>query len=55
GYPSPHQNLAEVSVVLADAIKPLVSMLQPDSPGSHHESALLALLSLAVKDEKYAF
>ncbi|GLU10684.1 hypothetical protein SLE2022_274700 [Rubroshorea leprosula] len=38
--------------LLSDAIKPLVSMLQADSPPSHHESALLALHNLAVKDEK---
>ncbi|KAK8507812.1 hypothetical protein V6N13_140555 [Hibiscus sabdariffa] len=38
--------------LLADAVVPLVSMLRVDSPESHHESALLALLNLAVKDEK---
>ncbi|XP_022727764.1 U-box domain-containing protein 4-like [Durio zibethinus] len=38
--------------LLADAVIPLVSMLRVDSPESHHESALLALLNLAVKDEK---
>ncbi|KAE8708055.1 hypothetical protein F3Y22_tig00110356pilonHSYRG00039 [Hibiscus syriacus] len=30
------------------------SMLRADSPESHHESALLALLNLAVKDEDFA-
>lgn len=35
--------------LLADAIKPLVSMLRDES---HQESALLALLNIAVKDEK---
>ncbi|CAN8269717.1 unnamed protein product [Cochlearia groenlandica] len=34
------------------AVEPLVSMLRSDSPESHHEAALLALLNLAVKDEK---
>ncbi|PPS17923.1 hypothetical protein GOBAR_AA02656 [Gossypium barbadense] len=38
--------------LLAAAVIPLVSMLRVDSPQSHHESALLALLNLAVKDEK---
>ncbi|KAE8713372.1 protease Do-like 7-like [Hibiscus syriacus] len=38
--------------VLADAVIPLVSMIRVDSPESHHESVLLALLNLAVKDEK---
>ncbi|KAK8541735.1 hypothetical protein V6N13_137671 [Hibiscus sabdariffa] len=38
--------------LLSDAVIPLVSMLRVDSPESHHESALLALLNLAVKDEK---
>ncbi|EOY03979.1 hypothetical protein QUC31_017480 [Theobroma cacao] len=38
--------------LLADAVIPLVSMLRVDSPESYHESALLALLNLAVKDEK---
>ncbi|KAH7556955.1 hypothetical protein JRO89_XS11G0017200 [Xanthoceras sorbifolium] len=38
---------------LSAAVLPLVRMLRPDSPESHHESALLALLNLAVKDEKY--
>ncbi|XWS75559.1 hypothetical protein CRYUN_Cryun01aG0100800 [Craigia yunnanensis] len=38
--------------LLADAVIPLVSMLRVDSHESHHESALLALLNLAVKDEK---
>lgn len=37
---------------LSQAVGPLVSMLRVDSPESH-ESALLALLNLAVKDEKY--
>ncbi|MED6121525.1 hypothetical protein PIB30_030952 [Stylosanthes scabra] len=36
---------------LAEAVGPLVSMLRVDSPESH-EPALLALLNLAVKDEK---
>ncbi|KAL2333241.1 hypothetical protein Fmac_014454 [Flemingia macrophylla] len=36
---------------LAEAVPPLVSMLRLDSPDSH-EPALLALLNLAVKDEK---
>lgn len=36
---------------LAQAVQPLVLMLR--SPDSDHESALLALLNLAVKDEKY--
>ncbi|XP_047153507.1 U-box domain-containing protein 4-like [Vigna umbellata] len=36
---------------LSQAVGPLVSMLRVDSPESH-ESALLALLNLAVKDEK---
>ncbi|KAJ0237167.1 Uncharacterized protein HA466_0250720 [Hirschfeldia incana] len=34
------------------AVEPLVSMLRFESPESHHEAALLALLNLAVKDEK---
>ncbi|KAE8673155.1 protease Do-like 7-like [Hibiscus syriacus] len=38
--------------LLADAVIPLVSMLRAESPESQHESALLALLNLAVKDEK---
>ncbi|XVF81869.1 hypothetical protein PTKIN_Ptkin15bG0190300 [Pterospermum kingtungense] len=38
--------------LLADSVIPLVSMLGVGSPESHHESALLALLNLAVKDEK---
>ncbi|KAE8679742.1 protease Do-like 7-like [Hibiscus syriacus] len=38
--------------LLSVAVIPLVSMLRVDSPESHHESALLALLNLAVKDEK---
>lgn len=38
--------------LLAEAVIPLVSMLRVDSPQSHHESALLALLNLAVKDER---
>lgn len=37
---------------LASAVKPLVQMLFDHSPDSHRESALLALLNLAVKDEK---
>ena len=37
---------------LSEAVGPLVSMLRVDSPESH-EPALLALLNLAVKDEKY--
>lgn len=37
---------------LSQAVGPLVSMLRVDSPESH-EPALLALLNLAVKDEKY--
>ncbi|XP_031255911.1 U-box domain-containing protein 4 [Pistacia vera] len=37
---------------LAAAVKPLVQMLCDHSSESHHESALLALLNLAVKDEK---
>ena len=41
---------------LSEAVKPLVSMLRVrvDSPESQpqHEAALLALLNLAVKDEK---
>ncbi|XP_044469042.1 U-box domain-containing protein 4-like [Mangifera indica] len=37
---------------LAAAVNPLVQMLRDHSPESHHESALLALLNLAVKDEK---
>lgn len=37
----------------SQAVEPLVSMLRFDSPESHHEAALLALLNLAVKDEKY--
>ncbi|XP_010463794.1 PREDICTED: U-box domain-containing protein 7-like [Camelina sativa] len=36
----------------SQAVEPLVSMLRFDSPESHHEAALLALLNLAVKDEK---
>ncbi|GAU12773.1 hypothetical protein TSUD_122660 [Trifolium subterraneum] len=36
---------------LSEAVGPLVSMLRVDSPESH-EPALLALLNLAVKDEK---
>lgn len=36
---------------LAQAVQPLVLMLR--APDSDHESALLALLNLAVKDEKY--
>ncbi|KAF8089872.1 hypothetical protein N665_0495s0020 [Sinapis alba] len=36
----------------SQAVEPLVSMLRLDSPESHHEAALLALLNLAVKDEK---
>ncbi|KAG7986116.1 hypothetical protein I3843_03G064700 [Carya illinoinensis] len=36
---------------LSQAVKPLVSMLRADYPG-FHEPALLALLNLAVKDEK---
>ncbi|KAK9989750.1 hypothetical protein SO802_029989 [Lithocarpus litseifolius] len=36
---------------LSEAVKPLVSMLRVDSP-ELHEAALLALLNLAVKDEK---
>lgn len=39
---------------LAQAVNPLVSMLRVlDSPECH-EAALLALLNLAVQDEKYA-
>ena len=40
---------------LAEAVKPLVSMLRVGSSESQsqHEAALLALLNLAVKDEKY--
>lgn len=38
---------------LRQAVAPLVSMLRVDSPESH-EPALLALLNLAVQDEKYA-
>lgn len=38
----------------SQAVEPLVSMLRLlDSPESHHEAALLALLNLAVKYEKY--
>ena len=37
---------------LSEAVGPLVSMLRVDSPESN-EAALLALLNLAVKDEKY--
>ena len=37
----------------SQAVEPLVSMLRFESPESHHEAALLALLNLAVKDEKY--
>jgi len=37
---------------LQPAITPLVSMLRVDWPESH-EPALLALLNLAVQDEKY--
>lgn len=37
---------------LSEAVGPLVSMLRVDSPESH-EPALLALLNLAVKDEKW--
>ncbi|CAH8386206.1 unnamed protein product [Eruca vesicaria subsp. sativa] len=36
----------------SQAVEPLVSMLRFESPESHHEAALLALLNLAVKDEK---
>lgn len=36
----------------SQAVEPLVSMLRFDSPDSHLEAALLALLNLAVKDEK---
>ncbi|CAN7107930.1 unnamed protein product [Brassica rapa subsp. narinosa] len=36
----------------SQAVEPLVSMLKFESPESHHEAALLALLNLAVKDEK---
>jgi vacuolar protein 8 len=39
---------------LADAVKPLVCMLRVgDDDSVEKESALLALLNLAVKDEKY--
>ncbi|XP_010558679.1 PREDICTED: U-box domain-containing protein 3-like isoform X2 [Tarenaya hassleriana] len=37
---------------LSQAVESLVSMLRADSPESHHEAALLALLNLAVKDER---
>ncbi|XP_010549756.1 PREDICTED: U-box domain-containing protein 17-like [Tarenaya hassleriana] len=37
---------------LSQAVEPLVSMLRVDSLESHHEAALLALLNLAVKDER---
>lgn len=37
---------------LRQAVTPLVSMLRVDSP-EFHEPALLALLNLAVQDEKY--
>ncbi|KAK4849048.1 hypothetical protein QYF36_020226 [Acer negundo] len=37
---------------LSAAVQPLVRMLRPESSEAHHESALLALLNLAVKDEK---
>ncbi|CAF1940723.1 hypothetical protein HID58_069032 [Brassica napus] len=36
----------------SQAVEPLVSMLRFESPESHHEAAVLALLNLAVKDEK---
>ncbi|CAN8260561.1 unnamed protein product [Cochlearia groenlandica] len=36
----------------SQTVEPLVSMLRFESPESHHEAALLALLNLAVKDEK---
>lgn len=39
---------------LQQAITPLVSMLRVDLPESH-EPALLALLNLAVQDEKYVY
>lgn len=38
---------------LAEAVGPLVSMLRVDDSPESHEPALLALLNLAVKDEKY--
>uniref|UniRef100_A0A2P2LVB1 Uncharacterized protein MANES_02G075000 n=1 Tax=Rhizophora mucronata TaxID=61149 RepID=A0A2P2LVB1_RHIMU len=37
---------------LAEAVEPLVSMLRVGGPSESHESALLALLNLAVQDEK---